>query len=241
MGTVPVTPANPNQTSGAKLTPLQYASPASPLSQVVSTAVHSTMPGQTGVGASTAGQPFGGMPTTLPTSTNAPTNPIGSGINWQDGSNTVTGDFKDTYGSGTGKALTSVLSNLGTATDSAVQATNQGILQAANDQYANILSQEAARGISPDSSSHALAAGDFNAKVNQTIAQTDAGLQLSDLQTLIGVLQDEGKGHGPDSSFMDSFGDVLGLVGSGANALLSGGVGGGSGTLSSILSGLAML
>jgi hypothetical protein len=234
-------PINPNQAAGTNQLPMSYAPPAS---AIISTAPGTvggsgTLP-QTGGGAATAGQPFGGVSTVLPTSPTSPIN-ISNGINWTDGSNTVIGDFKDTYGSGTGKALAGVLSTLGTSTNSAVQATNQSILQAANDQYANVLSQEAARGISPDSSSHALASGDFNAKVNQVIASTDANMQLSELGTLISALQNEGQGHGHDSSWTDSFGDILGLVGGGANAALSAGVGGGSGTISSILSGLAML
>lgn len=129
---------------------------------------------------------------------------ISSGLNTTDGSNTLTGDFKDTYGAGTGKALAGVLGNLGTATDGAVQATNNAAELDASKQQANIASQLAAAGISPDSSTNALEQGDFASSFNANLQSTDANMQLQQQDTLISALQNEGQAHGPDSSTWDS-------------------------------------
>src|ERR1700744_1376120 len=202
MAMQPTQVQNPNQAAGANMLPMSYAPPPS---AIVSTAPGTVgSEGSTGPGASTYGQPFGGLPTTLPSSPTSGMPSISSGLSTQDGSNTLVGDFSDTYGKGTGTALAGILANLGTSTNSAVQATNQNVLQAANDQYANILGQEAATGISPDSSSHALAAGDFNAKVNSNLASIDAQMEESGLNTISSTLQDEGKAHGTDGSTFDS-------------------------------------
>lgn len=95
--------------------------------------------------------------------------PISSGLSTTDGSNTVKGDFKDTYGAGTGSAIVDQLGSLGTATNSAVQSTNQAVLDAADRQKSNMYAQQAARGVSPDSSSSALYGSDFDAQVNSTL------------------------------------------------------------------------
>lgn len=173
-------------------------------------------PGQ-GIGASTLP-----ISPAAPASTGigVPTTGISAGLNTADGSNTLTGDFKDTYGSGTGKALAGVLGGLGTATDAAVTSTNQGILDAAGRQVSNLQATNAAHGVSADSSSAALGLGDFNSQVSQTIASTDSQMELSEENTLIGALQNEGSAHGADSSFWDTFtSDVLPLVGDAAGVL----------------------
>lgn len=149
---------------------------------------------------------------------------ISNGINTADGSYTLTGDFKDTYGAGTGSALAGVLGNLGTATDGAVTATNAAIEANAAKGFANIGSSQAAAGISPNSSTAALASGDFYAGVNQNIASTDAQMQLQQQDTLINSLQREGDSHGPDVGAMATLAAMFpqGLVGSMAGALAGG-------------------
>lgn len=129
---------------------------------------------------------------------------ISQGLNTQDGSHTLTGDFKDTYGAGTGTALAGVLGNLGTATDGAVKATNAAIQADAMKSSANIASGEAASGVTANSSTAALAQGDFWAGVNQNIASVDANMQLTEENQLIGALQNEGTAHGSDVSTFDS-------------------------------------
>lgn len=127
-----------------------------------------------------------------------------NGINWNDGSNTVTGDFKDTYGAGTGTAISDVLSGLGTTTDSAIQATIANTDLAAGKQYANIQSNEAASGVTANSSTAALAAGDFYTGVNSQLQQTIGGEELNEENTLLSTLTGEGSAHGPDESTFDS-------------------------------------
>jgi hypothetical protein len=125
-------------------------------------------------------------------------------INWNDGSNTVTGDFKDTYGAGTGTAITDVLKNLGTSTDSAVQATIANTNLEAGKQAANITSGEAASGITANSSTAALAQGDFYSGVNSQLQSTVANMELGEENTLLSTLTGEGEQHGPDESGFDS-------------------------------------
>lgn len=127
-----------------------------------------------------------------------------NGINWNDGSNTVVGDFKDTYGAGTGTAITDVLKNLGTSTDQAVQATIANTNYAANQQYGNIQASEAASGITPNSSTAGLAAGDFYAGVNSQLQSTIANEELDEENTLLSTLTGEGQAHGTDPSTFDA-------------------------------------
>lgn len=244
-------PQNPNQAAGASMLPMSYAAPATPLGATAPVSMPIT--GTTGPGASTAGQPFGAP--TLPV-TNNPTNfqapSISQGISTTDGSNTVVGDYSDTYGKGTGTALVNQLANLGTSTNTAVEATNAEIMQQAGVQEANMRATQAAQGISPDSSSAALEQGDFASNVNANLTATDAAMELQGQQTLISSLQNEGQQHGPDLSAWDTFGDVLGagasiagdFVGAatGMNAAggLAGMFSGGSAAASGISSGSSM-
>jgi hypothetical protein len=135
-------------------------------------------------------------------------------INWNDGSNTVTGDFKDTYGAGTGTAITDVLKNLGTSTDSAVAATNANVNLEAGKQAANITSGEAASGVTANSSTAALAQGDFYAGVNSQLQSTDANMELNEENTLLSTLTGEGEQHGSDVSTMSMVGEGLSAAGS---------------------------
>lgn len=126
-----------------------------------------------------------------------------NGINWNDGSYTVTGDLKDTYGAGTGTAISQALQGLGTSTDAAVQATIANTQLAADKQYGNIQAQQAAAGITPNSSTAALAAGDFYSTVNSNLSEEISKMELGEEDTLISTLLGTGKAHGPDSSTWD--------------------------------------
>lgn len=130
--------------------------------------------------------------------------PQTNGINWNDGSYTVTGDLKDTYGAGTGTAISQALQGLGTTTDAAVQATIANTQIAADKQYGNIQAQEAASGITPNSSTAALAAGDFYSGVNAQLSEQIGKMEMSEEDTLISTLLGTGKDHGADSSTLDS-------------------------------------
>ena len=170
---------------------------------------------------------------------------ISSGLSTADGSHTLVGDFKDTYGAGTGTALADTLAGLGTATDKAVTATNQSILDAAGRQQANLQANQAAHGVSTDSSASALALGDFTSQVSQEIATTDSNMELTEENILIDALQKEGTQHGGDSSFMSSLGDFFSGGGLGAVGAVAGAVdslpGTGGGALGSTLDFLSML
>lgn len=158
----------------------------------------------------------GTLPTVAPAATGimTPTTGISAGISTADGSHTVTGDFKDTYGAGVGTALAGVLGGLGSSTDAAVKATNDQILAAAGRQQANMQATNAAHGISTDSSASALGMGDFNAQVAQTLATTDSQMELSEENELIQALMTEGQAHGGDVSGWDTFASVMKGVGS---------------------------
>lgn len=145
-----------------------------------------------------------------------------SPVNWVDGSNTVIGDFNDTYGKGTAGAITSVLQNLGTSNDSAVQALINNTNLEASKQYSNIQASQAASGITPDSSTAALAAGDFYSTVNSNLQSTIANMENQQETTLLDTLLQEGQAHGPDPSLLDrigsTFSGITGLLGGGASA-----------------------
>lgn len=152
---------------------------------------------------------------TVPVFSNAPSSGVPGASNnvaWTTGNDSVVGDFQNTYGNGTGTALTQVLQGLGTSTDAAVTATNNAANTAANQQYANIQAQQAAAGITPNSSSAALAAGDFYSNVNTALQSTDANMELNEEGTLINSLTNEGAAHGPDTTGWDTFADVMGDI-----------------------------
>lgn len=177
---------------------------------------HIILPGSTGIGNSGGTgvaplTPGGSVPTTSTTQT--------PGINWNDGSNTVTGDFKDTYGAGTGTAISDVLQGLGTSTDTAVQATVANTERLADQQYGNIQAQEAASGITPNSSTAALAAGDFYSGVNSSLQESIGNMELNEENTLLSTLTNEGSAHGTDPSTFDSILNGIGDAGEIAGAV----------------------
>jgi len=242
MSTLPMTqPSNPNQAAGAALSPMTSTATGGVMGATVPQLGQIRNTGITGTPGVTAGQPFGVPPSpigTVPTSgVGAPS--ISSGLNIADGEKTLTGDFKDTYGAGTGTAITGVLSNLGTAENSAYKATEANVLGSANRQYADVLAREAAHGISPDSSAHALAESDFMSQVNTNLLNTSANMQLGGLDTILSTLTGEGAAHGSDVGGWETFGNVLnagaGLVGTAVGAATGiNKLGGMSGVLKSI-------
>ena len=207
----------PNPLQGAGTNPLSSgggaATPAIPMGAT---------PGQTPIAAGQANpfMPAGAVPvaSAVPAGTTQNVNPGAvaqtNDINWNGGSNTVTGDFQATYGQGTGTAITDVLKNLGTSTDSAVAATNANVNLEAGKQAANITSGEAASGVTANSSTAALAQGDFYAGVNSQLQSTDANMELNEENTLLSALTGEGEAHGSDVSTMSEVGEGLSAAGS---------------------------
>lgn len=199
--------------------------------------------GANGSGAATQNNPYA-APGSVPGST-VQGSPINTGASQgQDASNSLAGDFEATYGQGTGTAITNVLSNLGTTNDSAITALINQTDTAANNQYGNIQAQEAASGVTPNSSTAALASGDFYSQVNQGLQSTVSGMEQNQENTLLSTLVNEGNSHGPDVSGLDSaLGDISSIipgVGSAAGAINSlPGIG--TGTTSSILDALGNL
>lgn len=224
------------------------------------------VPMMPGMGGASNGQmPAGAVPGTMPVASPTqvaqqnPMMPVGAtptvnglppgtqqtnGVNWADGSNTVTGDLKDTFGAGTGVGISNVLQNLGTSTDSAVQALISNTNLEADKQYANIRATQAASGITPDSSSAALAAGDFYSSVNSQLQSNVAGMELSQENTLLNTLLNTGQQHGPDVStfeqIMGMLPSITSTVGSAAGAASAAGVGAGGG-IGTLLGALAVL
>lgn len=180
-----------------------------------------------------------------PAATN-PAIPIGTntGINWNDGDYTVLGDFKDTYGAGTGTGIVDVLKNLGTSTDAAVQATAAEVNREAGIQLGNIQANEAASGITPNSSAAALAESNFQTGVNTSLQSTIANMENQQEDTLLAALLGEGQAHGGDVSGWETLGNVLsgnesaiGALANAANATSASG----TGTFSEILTALGAL
>lgn len=199
MATLPVNPVTAKSAGGgggAVATPQPGGPP------IPSTAIPAT-------GTSNPTVPFGGAPTTLGSGIGTG---ISTGLSTDYGDYTLAGDFSQTYGKGTGTALEGVLANLGTSTDGAVSATNAAALQTAGIQGANISSGEAAAGVSADSSTAALAQGDFASQVNTQLQATDSQMELGEENTLISSLQNEGSAHGGDSTGWDTFSDVLSAI-----------------------------
>lgn len=219
----------------------------------------SMMPGAGG--ASNGNMPAGNIPGTMPVSSPTqvaqqnPMMPVGAtptvnglppgsvqtnNVNWNDGSFTAVGDMKDTYGAGTGIAIGNVLQNMGTTNDAAIQALINNTNLEAGKQYGNIQATQAASGITPDSSSAALAAGDFYSSVNSSLQSTVANMEQNQENTLLNTLLGTGSAHGPDitgfQSAMNILSPITGMVGAGAKAASDAGVGGSSGGLSTILS-----
>lgn len=201
----------------------------------------SVVPMAQGTGAGVYNMPLSSG--SIPSSTGGdPTTPgtqgVSNGLSNVNGDYTLTGDLRQTYGAGTGQAISNVLSNLGTSTDNAVSAFTTQAMDQANKGYANIGSSLAAAGTSKDSSTYGLASGDYWSGVNENINATTSQMELSEENTLLGTLLQTGQAHGSDSSGWDTLGSVISGASSAAGAISSGlGVGG---TAGSILDTIAM-
>jgi hypothetical protein len=132
------------------------------------------------------------------------------------GSKTLLGDFQATYGQGTGTALAGTLGNLGTATSNAEQLMINPTMQAAERGWGDIQASMGSRGVSADSSTAGLAAGDYWGQVSQGISSASGNIALNEQQQLLSGLTGEGQAHGSDVSGWDQFGDVMKGVGSAA-------------------------
>ena len=219
---------NGPQTGGAPIVPMPGAGGASngtvPTTAVSNpgTAVNPTLATQNNPYAPPTALP--GTPTLGPGSVPGST-VQGNGVNWADGSFSATGDLKDTYGAGTGTAISGVLQNMGTSNDAAIQALTNQTNVAAGKQYGNIQAQQAASGITPNSSTSALAAGDFYGDVNTALQSNIATMEQNQENTLLNTLIGTGTAHGPDEtgfqSAMDIMSPITSILGSGANAASS--------------------
>lgn len=132
---------------------------------------------------------------------------------------TMMGDFQQTYGRGTGTAIANTLANLGTSTSIAEQNMINATMASAQKGYGNIEAGMAARGVSADSSTAGLAAGDYWGQVSQGIASETGKIGLSEEETLISALTGEGQAHGSDVSGWDQFGNVMSGIGNAAVGL----------------------
>jgi hypothetical protein len=131
------------------------------------------------------------------------------------------GDLQATYGRGTGTAIGNVLSGLGTSTSTALQTMDKAAIDAAQQEYGNLLSSEAARGVSADSSTAALMAGQFGSNLSESLASNAAQIGLQEENTLLGALLGTGTAHGSDVSGWQTFGNIMQGIGGGALSLLT--------------------
>jgi hypothetical protein len=192
-----------------------------------STTPTAAIPGTATAKSQTSANPFATASAAVPASTAASTNSAAdttstaqsTGINWNGGAKTVTGDFEATYGKGTGDAITQVLQNMGTATDSAVKSTTAATDAAATKEYADIRSNEAGAGVTANSSTAALASGDFYSGVNTGLQSTISNMELNEENTLLSTLVGEGTEHGSDSSTMHAVGAGLNAAGKGVSMI----------------------
>lgn len=175
--------------------------------------------------------PNGNVPGLIPT-----TNPTGvqAGVPASGAAPlTLGGDLNATYGAGTGAAIGDVLGSLGTVNDQAVQATIANTDLAAGKQYANIQANEAASGVTANSSTAALAAGDFYSGVDASLNQTIGNMEVNEEDTLLSTLMQVGTDHGPDESTFDS---VLGGIGDAFN--IAGDIGSAATGIGDVVSGI---
>lgn len=149
---------------------------------------------------------------------------------------TAAGDLQAIYGRGTGSAIANVLGGLGTTTSIAEQNMIGSTMAAAQRGYGNIEAGMGARGVSADSSTAGLAAGDYWGQVAQGIAGETGQIGLQEEQTLLSALTGAGQAHGGDVSGWQQFGNVMQGIGQAGlqlgTAALSGS--GGAGLLAKI-------
>lgn len=217
MGTVPGGGGGPTSMNLNPLgqAPMTTAAAASPIAATLPGGVQplaATIPGSTGGNVNTNMATTGGFnPSSGVTDPNAATHGAGS--------YTLTGDLQATYGQGTGTALANVLANLGTTTSTAAQQMIIPSMQAAQAGWGNIEAGMGARGVSADSSTAGLAAGDYWGNVSQGISSEMGQIGLTEEQTLMQALTGLGTAHGPDVSGWDQFGNIMKGLGGTATQL----------------------
>lgn len=158
------------------------------------------------------------------------------------GGHTMLGDFQQTYGRGTGTAIANLVSGLGTSTSQALNTMDTAAINAAQQQYGNVLATQAAQGVSPNSSTAALMASDFSSQLTSALSSQAAQLGLSEEELQLSALMQEGTGHGGDTSFMGTLSSVLGsgILQQGAGAISQGfGLGGKGGSILDAIAGIA--
>lgn len=172
--------------------------------------------------------PVAGSATSPSVSATSPSLVQSSGINYSgsqgtDASDSLAGDFEATYGQGTGTAITDLLQNMGTVDSGAIQATIANTDYAAGQQYSNIQAGEGAAGVTPNSSTAALAGAQFYTGVNDQLQQTIGSEEESEQSQLLSTLMTEGTAHGTDESTMDSIMNGIGDAGTIATAIFGDG------------------
>lgn len=206
-----------------------------------------TLPGgQTVPGAVSSTSPYpslnittpGGLATTGGTGTTSGVN-LGTG-QITGGDYTMLGDFQQTFGKGTGSVIAQDIASLGTSTSQALQTMDTAAIQAAQQQYGNMQANLAAQGVSPNSSTAALASADFSSQLTGQLASQAAGLGLSEEQLQLSALMTEGAAHGGDKSAWDTISSFLGSNIQGISGAISQGFGVG-GKAGSILDAIAAI
>jgi len=134
---------------------------------------------------------------------------------------TLAGGLNNAFGAGIGTSIADVLSTMGGSTDQAVQATIANTDLAAQQQMGNIQSQEAAGGVTPNSSTAALAESNFYNQVNSGLQSTISNEELSEEDTLLNTLMSAGSEHGSSPSLLSSVTGAIGDVGSVASSASS--------------------
>lgn len=219
--TVPAGPQSNNPMGNSVFSNLSAASP-----------VAATLPNYPGLNVNQPGGLSGSVPTT---------NPAGFSGTAQTGQDfSVTGDFQQTYGRGTGTEIASELGGLGTQYSEALNMMDTATINAAQKQYGNVKAQMAAAGVDPGSSAAALMSSDFSSHLTDTLSSNAAQLGLQEEQMKLGGLTGEGQAHGSDVSGWDQFGSVMQSIG-GAAAGLGEAYFTGGGSLSGMLGGLGGL
>src|SRR5271154_1438044 len=137
---------------------------------------------------------------------------------------TLAGGLNNAFGAGIGTSIADVLSTMGGSTDQAVQATIANTDLAAQQQMGNIQSQEAAGGVTPNSSTAALAESNFYNQVNSGLQSTISNEELNEEDTMLNTLMSAGSQHGSSPSLLSSLSGGLSSAGSvaqGASSLVS--------------------
>src|SRR5271154_4359348 len=222
----------PTGTSGATATGTSTLSPVVGTSAPVSSAGNAYAPvqamAQTPVDGGTSQFASGtGLVGSVPSSAGSQSlNSIDPNVFSGSSGTTLAGGLNNAFGAGIGTSIADVLSTMGGSTDQAVQATISNTDLAAQQQMGNIQSQEAAGGVTPNSSTAALAESNFYNQVNSGLQSTISNEELSEEGTLLNTLMSAGSEHGSSPSLLSSITGGIGAA--------SGAAGGASSAISAI-------